>query len=144
MRYRRRSRVREGALGFLSWGQAMPCAGGLHQRVQCLAAASHRRACGSGFGFQAAHYSDSHAIAWDLLGATRIHAELVFDGTQVGRKRVVQFLREMGMMGVSRRKGVRTTRQTRHECAAADLVNRKYTVAAPDQLWVADISYVST
>ena len=84
----------------------------------------------------------------DHLGPTaappRIHAEPAFEGTRVGRKRVARFLWEMGLMGVGRRKGVRTTRQTQHQNAAADLVNRDFTVFAPDQLWVADITYVST
>ena len=35
-------------------------------------------------------------------GAPRIHAQLAFEGTRVGRKRVARLLREMGLMGVSR------------------------------------------
>ena len=85
-----------------------------------------------------------HTRSFGTYGAPRIHAELAFEGTRVGRKRVARLLREMGLMGVSRRKGVRTTTQSQHQSAAADLVNRDFTVFAPDQLWVADITYVPT
>lgn len=85
-----------------------------------------------------------HTRSFGTYGAPRIHAELAFEGTRVGRKRVARLLREMRLMGVSRRKGVRTTTQSQHQSAAADLVNRDFTVFAPDQLWVADITYVPT
>jgi putative transposase len=45
---------------------------------------------------------------------------------------------------VSRRRGVRTTRRGAEESPAADLVRREFTAAAPNQLWVADITYVPT
>ena len=51
-----------------------------------------------------------HTQSFGTYGVPRIHAELAFEGTSVGRKRVARLLREMGHMGVIRRKGVRTTR----------------------------------
>ena len=82
-----------------------------------------------------------HTRSFGTYGAPpRIHAELAFEGTRVGRKRVARFLWEMGLMGVGRRKSVRTTRQTQHQNAAAELVNRDFTLFAQDQLWVADIA----
>jgi putative transposase len=53
-------------------------------------------------------------------------------------------LRAAGLAGVSRRRGVRTTRRGLEEVAAADLVQRNFTATAPNQLWVADITYVPT
>ena len=47
-------------------------------------------------------------------------------------------------MGASRRKGLRASRQIQHQTAAADLINWDFTVFAPDQLWVADITGVPT
>lgn len=47
-------------------------------------------------------------------------------------------------MGVSRRRYVTTTRRTRNGSAPPDLVSRSFEAAAPDRLWVADITYVPT
>lgn len=52
---------------------------------------------------------------------------------------------EAGLAGVSRRKGTRaTTRRDAGARPAPDLVERDFTATAPDQLWVADITYVPT
>jgi len=47
-------------------------------------------------------------------------------------------------MGVSRRRYVTTTRRARNRYAPPDLVSRNFEAAAPDRLWVADITYVPT
>lgn len=77
-------------------------------------------------------------------GAPRIHAELREDGTRVGRKRVARLMREAGIAGVSRRRSFRTTRRDDRQRPAPDLVNREFTADGPNQLWVADITYVPT
>jgi len=77
-------------------------------------------------------------------GAPRIHAELREDGTRVGRKRVARLMRQARIAGVSRRKSFRTTRRDERQRPAPDLVNRKFTANGPNQLWVADITYVPT
>ena len=43
-----------------------------------------------------------HTRSFGTYGAPRIHAQLAFEGTRVGRKRVARLLREMGLFGVSR------------------------------------------
>jgi putative transposase len=48
----------------------------------------------------------------------------------------------MGLAGVSRRKGTCTTRRDREAKPALDLVERNFAAVRPDQLWVADITYV--
>jgi putative transposase len=86
-----------------------------------------------------------HAASHGTYGAPRVHAELRAEGRRVGRKRVARLMRADGLAGVSRRKGVRTTR--RGEDArrpAPDLVARDFTAEQPDRLWVADITYVPT
>ena len=55
-------------------------------------------------------------------GAPRIHAELVAEDRSVSRKRVARLMRELGLVGVSRRKGTRTTRRDDAARAAPDLV----------------------
>src|SRR5262245_60811107 len=53
-------------------------------------------------------------------------------------------MREAGLRGVSRRGWVCTTQRDRNGRPAADLVQREFSAQAPDQLWVADITYIAT
>ena len=55
---------------------------------------------------------------------------------------MARLLRESGLAAVSRRKWVRTTMSDRAVRPAADLVDRRFTATGPDQLWVADITYI--
>ncbi len=59
-------------------------------------------------------------------------------------KRVARLMRERRIQGASRRKGFCTTIRDKDARPAPDLVNRKFTASTPDQLWVADITYVPT
>jgi putative transposase len=77
-------------------------------------------------------------------GSPRIHAELKEEGTPVGRKRVARLMKESGLVGASRRRTVRTTRRDPAARPAPDLVDRKFTASGPNQLWVADITYIPT
>jgi putative transposase len=77
-------------------------------------------------------------------GSPRIHAELRDEGTRVGRKRVARLMKESGLAGVSRRKSIRTTRRDPTARPAPDLVDRKFVASGPNQLWVADITYIPT
>ena len=85
-----------------------------------------------------------HRESRGTYGVPRIHAELVARGRRVGRKRVARLMRSAGLHGVSRRKPCRTTVRDDTARPAPDLVHRQFTVAAPDRLWVADITYVPT
>src|SRR5437899_6424058 len=53
-------------------------------------------------------------------------------------------MRGAGLQGVSRRKPFRTTVRDETARPAPDLVDRQFTTAGPNQLWVADITYVPT
>src|SRR5712691_6046560 len=79
-------------------------------------------------------------------GAPRLHAELrLGDGVEVGKKRVARLMRELGIQGVSRRRGrARTTTPDKRAAPAPDLINRDFTAERPDQTWVADITYLPT
>ncbi len=85
-----------------------------------------------------------HRISRETFGAPRIHAELTAQGHAVSRKRIARLMRNAGLAGISRRKGTRTTVRDARARAAADLVERNFTAEAPDQLWVADITYIPT
>ena len=85
-----------------------------------------------------------HARSRGTYRAPRIQAELADEGTPVSQKRIARLMRELGLAGVSRRKGTRTTRRRDDQRAAPDLVERRFAAEAPDRLWVADITYVPT
>jgi len=86
-----------------------------------------------------------HAVSDGNYGSPNIHAELRDEGTRVGRKRVARLMRRAGLRGVSRRRGfVVTTRRDSKQRPAPDLVKRAFTAAGPNQLWVADMTYVPT
>ena len=85
-----------------------------------------------------------HERSRQTYGAPRIHAELREEGTRVGRKRVARLMKELGLVGVSRRRWTVTTRRDRSARPAPDLVDRRFVAEGPDQLWVADITYVPT
>ena len=74
----------------------------------------------------------------------RVHQDLLEDGHRVARKRVARLMRQAGLRGVSRRADVRTTTRSDHQPPAPDLVDRDFRSHGPNQLWVADITYIST
>jgi len=85
-----------------------------------------------------------HERSRRIYGAPKLHADLKDLDIRVGRKRVARLMSLHGIVGVSRRKGCRTTRRDRDARPAPDLVERNFTARAADQLWVADITYVPT
>ena len=86
-----------------------------------------------------------HASSRETYGAPRVHAELRAAGEKHGRKRIARLMREAGLVGASRRRGgITTTRRDQDARPAPDLVDRNFVASAPNQLWVADITFVPT
>jgi putative transposase len=85
-----------------------------------------------------------HERARGTYGVPRVHAELAAEGTRVGKKRVARLMGDAGLEGISRRRKKFTTVRDPNAGPAPDLVSRNFTASAPDQLWVADITYVPT
>ena len=85
-----------------------------------------------------------HESSRGTYGVPRVHAKLQAEGLRVGRKRVGRLMAASSIHGVSRRRGCKTTKRGRERHGIPDLVDRKFTATAPDQLWVADITYVPT
>jgi putative transposase len=86
-----------------------------------------------------------HASSRETYGVPRVHAELRAGGEKHGRKRIARLMRAAGLVGASRRRnGVTSTRRDPDARPAPDLVDRDFTAAAPNQLWVADITFVPT
>ncbi|WP_103019415.1 IS3 family transposase [Salinibacter altiplanensis] len=85
-----------------------------------------------------------HARLRGTYGAPRVHAALQTEGTRVGKKQVARLMKAAGLRGASRRKRPSTTIREEGARPAPDLVERDFSAEEPDQLWVADITYVST
>jgi len=85
-----------------------------------------------------------HERSRGTYGVPRIHAQLSAQGAHVGRKRIARLMHKAGLQGVSRRKKYRTTIRNTKVRPAADLVKRDFSAQGPNQLWVADITYIRT
>ena len=86
-----------------------------------------------------------HASSRQTYGVPRVHAELRAGGEKHGRKRIARLMRAAGLVGASRRRtGVTTTRRDKDARPAPDLVDRNFVASKPNQLWVADITFVPT
>jgi putative transposase len=88
---------------------------------------------------------DAHDRSHGIYGAPRIHAELALaHGEHVARKRVARLMSELGLEGVSRRGKHRSKKAEAEMPAAPDFVRRQFRATTPNQLWIADITYVPT
>jgi putative transposase len=86
-----------------------------------------------------------HRRSRDAYGSPSIHAELADEhGIRVGRKRVARLMCAAGLRGATLRKYVVTTSSDPLAPKPIDLVERKFQATKPDQLWVADITYIPT
>ena len=85
-----------------------------------------------------------HARSRGTYGSPRIHAELQARGYAAGENRVARLMKASGLKGVSRRNRPSTTVRGVDPRPAPDLVDRNFTASRPDELWVADITYVPT
>jgi len=85
----------------------------------------------------------AHAASKGSYGAPRLRIDLAEAGMRVGRKRVAQLMRNVGLTGVSRRRHtVTTVRDGARQ--APDLVERDFTAERPNLLWMADLTYIPT
>ena len=79
-----------------------------------------------------------------VYGARRLTAEIRSRGHAWNRKRVARLMQEGGIEGIHRRRRGKYGRWTASTATADDLVERNFTAPVPDQLWVADITYLRT
>lgn len=84
-------------------------------------------------------YDENHSV----YGVRKVWRQLLREGFSVARCTVSRLMKLMGLAGVRRGKKVRTTVSRKAE-AAHDRVKRQFVAERPDQLWVADFTYVST
>jgi putative transposase len=85
-----------------------------------------------------------HQENYGVYGARKIWHELHRRGVRVARCTVERLMRAAGLRGLLRDKSPRTTRPAPETGRPRDLVKRDFTAAGPNQLWVADLTYVRT
>ena len=81
----------------------------------------------------------------EVYGVRKVWNQLKRDGQVVARCTVARLMRRLGLAGVVRgRKFKRTTIPDTAAARPCDLVTRRFTAVRPNQLWVADLTYVAT
>ena len=84
-----------------------------------------------------------HEANFEAYGYRKLHLALRREGVEVGRDRVKRLMREHGIQGAKRRgKRWRTTTPDPDAGRRPDLVERDFTASAPDELYVADFTYL--
>jgi len=79
-----------------------------------------------------------------VYGARKVWKQLNRESIPVGRWSVETVMRKLGLKGIKRGSGCKTTIADELAEKPLDLVNREFVASKPDQLWVADITYVAT
>lgn len=81
-------------------------------------------------------------LNYRVYGKRKMWHALRRRGWDVGRDQVARVMRKVGIRGKTRGRGPVTTRKNRSADSRVDLMNRQFKAAAPNRLWVADITYV--
>jgi len=85
-----------------------------------------------------------HAVNFGVYGARKVWKQLNREGIAVARCTVQRLMRELSLQGVRRGRFKRTTIPDEQAVRPADLVNRDFSATRPNQLWVADLTYVAS
>ena len=85
-----------------------------------------------------------HEENYGVYGARKVHAELNRQGQRIARCTVERLMRAVGLRGLCRAKGPRTTVPGTGPDTRADLVERQFRAPGPNRLWVADLTYCRT
>jgi putative transposase len=85
---------------------------------------------------------------WDenfgVYGARKMWRQLNREGIRIARCTTERLMRQMGLKGAVRGRTVRTTIADETASRPADLVERKFEASRPNELWVADFTFVAT
>jgi transposase InsO family protein len=81
---------------------------------------------------------------FQVYGARKVWKQLRREGRPVARCTVERLMRQQGLQGVVRGRRCRTTIPTELADRPLDRVQRQFTASGPNQLWVADLTYVAT
>jgi putative transposase len=115
--------------GFYAWMQAIPA---VQRRAETEADLR-------------GHIGRIFAARRQVYGSPRIHAELRREGRRHARRRIERLMREMGLSARQGRRPVpRTTNSCHNHPIAPNRLERNFTADRPEQVWLADISYIPT
>lgn len=79
-----------------------------------------------------------------LYGYRRVHAELRSQGVYCNRKRVLRLMKKINIAAKKKKKFKRTTNSSHSNYISPNLLNQNFRVNSPNEVWVADITYIST
>jgi transposase InsO family protein len=79
-----------------------------------------------------------------VYGARKVWRQMTLEGIEVARCTVERLMKRLGLQGVRRGAKRRTTISDASQQRPLDLVNRQFIATRPNQLWVADITFVAT
>jgi transposase InsO family protein len=86
----------------------------------------------------------AHAGSKGRYGSPRVHRELVANGRRIGKHRVARLMCENGLRGRRKRRFRHTTDSNHAMPIAPNTLAREFTVHAPNEVWVTDITYIPT
>ena len=84
------------------------------------------------------------AANWRVYGARKLWVAARRAGHDIGRDQVARLMRAAGISGATRQRRVHTTKADPCAHRPGDLVRRDFTAAAPNRLWVTDLTVVPT
>jgi putative transposase len=85
-----------------------------------------------------------HEENFGVYGTEKVWRQLAREGWAVGRDHVKRLMRDLSLVGATRRRTTRTTIPRPDAEHPGDLVHRDFTATAPNRKWVGDITYVAT
>jgi len=85
-----------------------------------------------------------HGEHFGVYGARKVWRQLLREGVVVPRCAVERLMHDMGLQGAVRGRKFKTTITDKNSARPADLVQRDFSASRPNELWVADLTYVAT
>ena len=85
-----------------------------------------------------------HRASRETYGSPRVHAQLLWDGAEVGKERVARLMRQADIRGRVRRRFVATTNSRHDRPVAPNALDRRFQQKTSDAVWCADITYLWT
>jgi transposase InsO family protein len=85
-----------------------------------------------------------HEVSRGVYGSPRITAELADKGVRVGRHKVARLMRLARIRGCPKPRFRATTQRDLHHPVGHNLLQQNFSAGAPNERWVADITYIST
>ena len=86
----------------------------------------------------------AHKRTREVYGARRLQPELAADGFVAGRDRIARLRRKMGIRCRQKRKFKATTNSNHNLPVAENLLEQTFTASAPNEVWLTDITYITT